>query len=557
YILDYDPAYTSIRLELSFKGEGSLNVLLDGEIAYSTVMQNGKQSGEIDLVKANYEGIKLVFEGAGTVTYAVTFITKPYADAFSGSGFTITKTAEGETVFTYTYTVGWYSVVAPIRKYDSSYDSLRLSMLLAQPTVIGIMIDGVYLWSHYDHSEPVEGVMEFFFDLTSFKITDNSVIEIWIDPAITGYTGTEGTKTVTITELSFINTDKMPKASIVIAESFTFDYDGKGKAASGATTNSGETLVYEYKRASDADKAYSTDLPVDAGEYDVRVTSPLNNTYGVTYAYAKLFINKITPDMPKASEITVDYANEAVIYDASVLAVSRFEDFSYILPSGGSVAYGMTLYFKYIDSVNYSESAVNSVTLSQREGEVSFSINYALEITAQNVTDQQEYSTDGLNWTTGQNKKVKVVPGNIYLFRVKATDHSFAGEICYVAASYRPTLQNVQITLQATDKTSITVNPIAGAEYKLSDTIWQTDTYFGYLKAGDTVTVTVRLKATDSSFASDEISAEFTVGGEKEPEEKPGDEKPADKGCGSAAVPVGMMLLCGIFVACQQRRRVK
>ena len=169
------------------------------------------------------------------------------------------------------------------------------------------------------------------------------------------------------------------------------------------------------------------------------------------------------------------------------------------------------LYVKYIESNNYKESDAISFTLDKREGSVTVTINFVRETTTQNIESNTEYSKDGLNWTTGTGKKVTLEPGNIYLFRKKATSTSFAGEITYLAVNYRPDAPSTPV-LESTTSNSITLVSIAGAEYKLSDTVWQDSPTFEGLKAGSEVTVYIRIKGTSEKYASEMVSATFIVG---------------------------------------------
>ncbi len=525
-ILDYSQEYTKLSIDLNVVGSGTLKVFLDEQLVADEILSPGKMTVDVAIDK-EYSSVRLEFDGECEVSLGCKFGARPYVGEFNGSGFAVSS-VEGKPSITYTFSEGWYKVSAPIRNYNSDYDCLVMELDLSHDILIGILIDDIYLRSHWEFTQPLKaGNNTFFFELSGVSVEEGSLLVIYFDPAVTDYKGVSEQKTVLFNRLEFVNSDQMPKAEITVDGSFEFEYDGKEHGASGATSNSGEELVYEYKLKTEPDRAYSEEKPVDAGEYDVRVKSPLNSVYGTTYAYSTLIINKITPEKPKAELLSIDYAEQTVNYDHSVLSVSGEEDFSSEVLSGSYVDFGQTLYFKYKDSANYFESEVSSLTLSVREASIEITVDYARETTKQNLSEEQEYSTDGINWITGTGKKVKLESGNIYLFRAKAGDNSFAGEITYIAAPYRPETA-LDITLAKNGNGRIEIASIEGAEYRLADTVWQDDNVFVGLRDGDKITVYVRIKATSSAFASVEVSKEFTVG-----EAVGGDVE--KKGCGGVA----------------------
>ena len=514
-ILDYDSEYKKVKVAFTVNNGATVALKLDGEVLLTAQYGVGSHVETLDFTKASYESLEIVINASECdfKLDAITLVSTPFVDSFSGSKYTITKEADNSTKVTYTYKTDWSSINAPIRRYTSDYDGILIEFSIDTPIVVGIQIDDQYLYSHWANTTPLAvGEHSFFFPLNEITVSDSSSLVIWLDPAITGYVGIEGTKTVIIKNIEFKASSALPKATISgLNSEFSFVYDGKGKKASGATTNSGESLIYEYKLASAKESAYDSDLPVDAGEYDVRVTSPSNTEFSTTYAYAKLYITKADAPMPTANCITIDYVNCILTYDSSLFAVSRAEDFSSVeLPNSG-VLFGDVLYVKYIESNNYRESEPISVTLDKREGEVEVSVNYLRELTVQIIESDTEYSKDGLNWTVGNGKRVTLEPGNIYLFRKKATESSFAGKITYLAINYRPEAPDAPVLLSTTSN-SITLQGVEGAEYKLSDTVWQSDTTFSGLKAGSEVTVYIRIKGTSERYASEEVSATFIVG---------------------------------------------
>lgn len=548
-ILDYSAEFKKLNFAFTVDQTVNLAILLDGEEESIAQYGVGSHKISVDFTKSSYSSLQIVVTGenCNLKINALDLVATPYVGELAGTNFTVTKAGEQTTV-KYTFKTAWHNLSAPIRQYNADYDCLLIEFTCDKPIVLGIMIDDVYLYSHWEHTTPLEvGAHSFFFELGDMVSAESSLV-IYLDPSITGYTGTEGEKTVVFTNIEFKDSKQMQKATINVAPSFEFDYDGEPKQATGATSNSGESLIYEYKPSYADENAYDTDMPVDAGEYDVRVVSPLNMTYATTYAYSKLIINKIAPPTPTKQSVNVDYALSKVFYDAEIFAVSVSEEFSYVLPSGAGVLYGDTLYVKYVESTNYYESEAISFTLDKKEGDVEVTVNVQRETTSQVIGEDCEYSKDGLNWTVGQGKRVMLEPGNIYLFRKRATSSSFAGKITYIAIPYRAQAPSAP-ELVETDSHSITVKEIAGAEYRLSDTVWQDSAYFDYLQEGMVVTVYVRIKGANGVYASEEVSATFTVG--KTPEnssvvDNSGNEQ--SKGCESSLF--GSNLIALLFASC-------
>ena len=543
-ILDYTIDSDQLVLGVNLSDKAKITVKLDNEVVSTAEYGFGDHFINLSLDKETYSDLQMVFEGTNTVVKlkSFEFLAKPYIDSFSGSNFTITEN-NGVSVVSYDFKTGWNKISAPIRKYNPDYDFLRIEFNLNLPVVMGIMIDDTYIRNHWSYTDPLAaGSYSFLYDISKLAISNSSSINIYLDPAVTGYAGVEGTKEVTFTNVQLISSEDMPKATITVDEKFEFTYDGKGKEATGATSNSGGKITYEYKTEDSSDEYYDSALPVDAGVYDVRVISPLTEEYGKTYAYSKLIINKASVSKPEASALKVDYENSKVYFDGAVYAVATDEEFNNPILSGGYVSCGMTLYFKYIESNNFYASDASSIVLDDQEAKFEVAINYKKEMTNITIPDSVEYSINGLNWTTGSDKRIGLEPGKIYLFRTKATDNSFASEITYIAVNPRVMLEE-NLVLESTTKNSITLQKIEGAEYKLSDTVWQDSNVFEGLKEGSKVIVYMRMKGTDTAYASEEVILEVTVGTmpDENPEPTPNPSNPSvtpeePKGCGGSFV---------------------
>lgn len=551
-IYDYTTNNKQLAVKFKLDNSATINFKLDDESIVNEEYGLGEHEVRLPLSKSTYSKFQMVFTAENTVVQiqSIEFLAKPYVDTLMGKGYNFSE-ENGVTTVTYNHIASWNAIKAAIKLYNTDYDVLEIDIDVKNPMVIGIRLDeddSKYLRSHHKFTDPVPvGTDTLRFELNGINITSESVMEIFLDPG--DGTATGATKTIVFKRFEFIDTDALPKANVSINPEFNFTYDGKEKIASGATTNSGEELIYEYKLEGTDDKYYNTTAPVDAGTYVVRVTSPATAIYRETYAYAKLTIAKVTPSKPGSGAIKVDYANSCITYDMAVYTASTKADFSDVILSGGFIQPGMTIYYKYVESQNYYESPSAHFTVSSKKGTpFSVSVNYARERTVEDIPETVEYSTDGLTWISGNGKKVILDAGNIYLFRTKATSSAFASDITYLAINYRA-LNTHKLELESTNKTSITLKKIDGVEYRLSDTNWQDSNVFDHLTEGSKVTIYMRIKGSATTYASEEVSIEVVVGKmtqqEENPNDKPSEEKPSEddkndnkkeEGCGGSVV---------------------
>ncbi len=517
-ILDSKSGYEYLAVTFRVKNDAKIVFKLDGEIIDENTYEKGTYTVNLSLNGEQYSLLEMDFEAIDTMVVMKEFVFKgkPYLDPFSGSGYTI-STENSITTVKYTYKTGWYNIIAPIREYNTDYSLLHLEFELAQPLIMGIMIDDTYLVNHWSKVITEAGNHSLVFDVSEFNITSSSALIIYLDPAVSGYDGTDGEKTITFTKVEFAKAPELPKANLIVDSLFEFDYDGKTKQASGATTDSGAEIYYEYKLEGLSDKYYDTTLPVNAGRYDVRIVSPKTEEYALTYAYSKLVINKVMAAKPTESIFDIDYLNSKIYFDSSIYLVCVDEALTKPLSNGSYVSPGATLYFKVMESNNTFESELATYTLTKNEEVVDVAINYKYERTVGIIPNTVEYSTNGLVWTTGEDKRVSLDAGKIYLFRVKATEESFAGVITYLAIPQRQ-VNTAKLEVESTTKTSVTLVLIDGAQYKIVDANgdvfydWDEVNEFTDLDYGSTITVYMRFAGTSTTYASEEVAIELTLG---------------------------------------------
>lgn len=121
----------------------------------------------------------------------------------------------------------------------------------------------------------------------------------------------------------------------------------------------------------------------------------------------------------------------------------------------------------------------------------------------QNVDNTMEYSADGGNayLQISANEITGLSPGTYYV-RYKSP-RSEATQVKIM----QPAIQPGEPVDVSVTKTSVTLQYIDGCEYSMDGTNWQTSTKFSNLKPGKVYTFYQRVKATDTTLASNTSSA--------------------------------------------------
>lgn len=209
-IYDYTSDYYKLQFNFSVDADTMITFKLDNEKVLEKIYSAGEHSEAVALTKDSYSSLEMVFltSTANVKINSIDFLTAPYVDSFSGSGYNIVK-ENGITTVTYTYKNGWYSLKAPIRNYNKDYDTLRIKFELSNPIVVGVYIDGESVRSHWDYSDPLAaGEHELILDISEYNITASSSLVIYLDPTVKNETGTDGTKTVIFTLIEFVDSQE-------------------------------------------------------------------------------------------------------------------------------------------------------------------------------------------------------------------------------------------------------------------------------------------------------------------------------------------------------------
>ena len=209
-IYDYTSEYYKLLVNFTLDNTAMITFKLDNETVVEKIYEAGNHEEVLNLTKDTYLSLEMVFLTSNTNVKinSIDFLTKPYVDSFSGSGFTIVE-ENGVSKVTYTYKNGWYSLKAPIRNYNKDYDTLRIKFELSKPVVVGVYIDDESVRSHWSYTEPLpEGENELILDISKYDIKSTSSLVIYLDPTISPEVGTDGAKTVIFTLIEFVNSQE-------------------------------------------------------------------------------------------------------------------------------------------------------------------------------------------------------------------------------------------------------------------------------------------------------------------------------------------------------------
>ena len=515
-ILEFRPEAYKAEVEFNLSAPAHIDFKLDNNTVISKDYGKGTHTAYFELTEENYEKLDMVITGNVNVKIInMAFRSPATIDTLSGSGFTVTGEDNSNLVAKYNYIKSWNTLKGSIRNYNDDYQYLSLKFNLSHPTVIGVYVNDSAIRSHYTYATPLSaGDNELLLDVTEFDLLDG-VLKIYVNPGDADPTNNVGEeKTITFSEVKLLRADDLPKTNITINSNYEFEYDGKGHAVTDVTAEPAFPITVEYKLESDSDDNYSTEAPVNAGVYNVRVSTPFTEVngkvYGKTYAYAMLTITKADADKPLADDVTFDYAKELVYYNEDLFVVALDSEFTKIIPNGGYICEVDKIYVKYFSSANYNESEALELELN-RPSKLEIIVDGVNESTLDAIDSTIEYSTDGINWFAGNGETVSIQPGVIYIFRQRATATSFASVKTYISV-VNPKLEASQLSLVKTRPTTIELNAVEGAEYRLADGSWQDSNTFSNLTFGDKVEVFMRIKAEGSTYASNEVSIIIEVG---------------------------------------------
>jgi hypothetical protein len=278
---------------------------------------------------------------------------------------------------------------------------------------------------------------------------------------------------------------------------FTIDY---------ANERTAEAVSSSYAYSANADMSSSV-----TGTGDKPAITPGTSKYFRKLATAGEFASSIqvltAPARPATPSFAIDYINE----NTSTVVPSDVEYADNVSMTGAasgtgskvSLVPGVNRYFRKKATASNFRSAVQTLAVPARPAAPAFTIDYAGETIAENVSTDFEYSTNASmsGATTGNGSKPAVVPGTNLYFKGKASATQFASLIQTLVVGIRPASPSYTINYTA----ETTNEPVsAGDEYASTSTMTGAVSGSGSpvaLVPG--TTLYFRSKATSSIFSSD------------------------------------------------------
>ena len=333
------------------------------------------------------------------------------------------------------------------------------------------------------------------------------------DPLYSG----EMTETVTLTIEK--STPKVPAAplaqsraesSITLARPTAF--------ADGSAIPEGYTLEYKRSDGSWQDSLTFTGLEATTA-YTFYARIKKNNNTNASEKSAGSTIYTL-PAAPAADVVTIDFAGEKISFDASKYEMRTTSSFASgeEITSGASITaqIGQTVYIR-VKAMNVDEpSEATAVAIPARPDAPVPTINFKAETLT--VSPGERYKIGSGDYTEGSGNAESItssIPAAdasavTVTYYLKATTTAFKSVEKTLTIPARPAAPAVP-TAETTQATSLTLEAVAGAEYKLGDGNWQTDTTFTGLTAKTRYAFSQRLAATDTAFASEPSQATLTT----------------------------------------------
>lgn len=207
------------------------------------------------------------------------------------------------------------------------------------------------------------------------------------------------------------------------------------------TDGTGDSLTFDKLPNGD-------DLSADSTYY-VWTYTPGNDYYAdsaVQYVQVET-----APSAPAASAVTINYQDETISFDSGTLEVNTSENFDGTsIASNGSITdyikeTDQTIYVRVKETSGSAASAETTVTIpARREAPAAVEGGYKLS----GVTEEMQYSADGINWTDITGTEVTGFAAGNYQVRYKAADNAFASKAVSVEILADTTAPTGTITVE-------------------------------------------------------------------------------------------------------------
>ena len=399
-VTEYNPANSILEIIFEVSSKTTVCVQINGKIDWSLGGHNaypGERTSKIiiDLCSFDYElgseftisfyldSNEVINEKKSITFKSITFKTPEpepegmYISRPTSSGMSCYEGALGdEVVWTYG---DWASVDYKINKYDKEFDVLAIQMSVISGMNLGIRVN----WNEVVDGQVIEmsedirnhwtseglftttGNVELVFLLSIYGLENKDItsVTLYFDPPTNTYIPNEGENVCTIFSLELYKSSQLNLQPLnIVANPMTVDYNGNPINFI-AHNECDYEMIVEYLSGNDGD--WSTEAPVNAGTYNVRIKFLGSLTHDYSVAYSTLTINKIKAEVSK-TDIYVNPETGEVTLSQGIVAALK-DDFSKesLIKTGFVVEDGAVIYFYYPEDQNHhSASQILSIVVS-------------------------------------------------------------------------------------------------------------------------------------------------------------------------------------------------
>jgi len=290
-----------ITLGHFYKDGVDVKVTADGTgsaVAKVEYMISKESYANASLPTAGWTTVEKDAEGAYTFTVAAKNKGSVYVKVTDAGGNTAVVNSEGVVVYTDSVLTTTEVVYTKTTKTDAS-----ISLNLNENTVASVSEGDIVLT---DEEYKVEGekVVLFGTYLDTLALGHNTVT-ITVNPL--GETYVESAKNDVPVALIVTILVNKAEDSVSITSDLTKVYDGNEPAAPEYTAKSTGAVKVEYKEKSASDDTYTTNAPVNAGTYMVRVSVEGDDNYKASSATKEFTIKQATLTVAGATAQTKEY----------------------------------------------------------------------------------------------------------------------------------------------------------------------------------------------------------------------------------------------------------
>lgn len=289
---------------------------------------------------------------------------------------------------------------------------------------------------------------------------------------------------------------------VVVAQGYTFSGWSNYPSGGGVTPVSPPSYTINYNNERTQQVVVSSDeYSYDQSNWTDGSDNYLDLTPGQTVYFRHKGTSPVqtlnVPSRPSAPEYTINTSTYYTNENISTSTEYSYDQSSWTSGSGSplELTSDQDVYFRYVATSSAFLSSVQHLVVPTF-GVPDYSIDYFQEITNENISSDDEYSTDQTNWTSGSGNKLNLYPGQDVYFR-KISDHSKSQ---HLVVPDRPSTTSYSINYSAvTTNQNIPSTVEYSSGSNMSSPVSGNGSTLGLTPGSN---VYFRKKATSGSFAS-------------------------------------------------------